>query len=68
MRLSQRQLAQANNKALYVAESNAIFGEWLRKRLGVKLGDFITKEMLENYGKTKVTFRKYDDGTYLLDF
>ena len=28
----------------------------------------VTKQMLELYGKTYVTFRKYEDGTYLLDF
>lgn len=61
-------MAQAGNKALHVAESNAILGEWLRKRLGIPSGEFITKEMLEKYGKTKVTFRKYEDGTYLMDF
>lgn len=61
-------MAQANNKAIHVAESNAILGEWLRKRLGIKSGEFITKDMLEKYGKTSVVFRKYEDGTYLLDF
>ncbi len=61
-------MAQANNKALHSAESNAILGEWLRKRLNVPSGGFITLQMLKNYGKTYVTFRKYADGTYLLDF
>lgn len=61
-------LAQQGDKALHTAESNAILGEWLRKRLRVNSGEFISKEMLESYGKTYVTFRKYKDGTYLLDF
>lgn len=61
-------MAQQGNKALQSAESNAILGEWLRKRLQVVSGGLITREMLENYGKTFVTFRKYADGTYLLDF
>ena len=61
-------MAQSNNKALQTAESNAILGEWLRQRLGIPSGSFIQKKMLENYGKTYVTFRKYEDGTYLLDF
>jgi cell division protease FtsH len=34
----------------------------------VKSGDFVTKQMLELYGKTYVTFRKYENGIYLLDF
>ena len=61
-------IAQQNNKALESAESNAILGEWIRKRLGVPDGCYVTKQMLENYGKTFVTFSKYADGTYLLDF
>lgn len=61
-------MAQQGNKALHSVESNAILGEWIRKRLGVPSGAYITKQMLENYGKTYVVFRKYADGTYLLDF
>ena len=61
-------LAQATNKALHSAESNSILGQWIRNEMKVPSGTFITKQMLENYGKTYVTFRKYADGTYLLDF
>lgn len=61
-------MAQANNKALHSAESNSILGQWIRSELQVPSGTFITKQMLDNYGKTRVTFRKYEDGTYLLDF
>ena len=61
-------MAQQGNKALHSAESNAILGEWLRKRLNAPSGGYITKQMLDLYGKTYVTFRKYEDGTYLLDF
>ena len=61
-------MAQDNNKALQSVESNAILGEWIRKRIGAPSGGFITKQMLELYGRTYVTFRKYADGTYLLDF
>ncbi len=61
-------MAQAGNKALHSVESNAILGEWLRKRMGVASGELITKKMLEAYGRTFVTFRKYPDGVYLLDF
>ena len=61
-------MAQANNKALHTVESNAILGRWIRHKLGVPLGTFVTKQMLEKYGKTYVTFKKYADGTYSLDF
>ena len=61
-------MAQSGNKALHSVESNAILGEWIRKRINAPSGGYITKQMLELYGKTSVTFRKYNDGTYLLDF
>lgn len=61
-------MAQQGNKALHSVESNAILGEWIRKRLGAPSGGYITKQMLELYGKTFVTFRKYEDNIYLLDF
>lgn len=61
-------MAQQGNKGLHSAESNAILGEWIRGILKVPSGELITKEMLEKYGKTYVTFRKYEDGVYLLDF
>lgn len=61
-------MAQQGNKALHSVESNAILGEWIRKKIGAPLGGYVTKQMLEIYGKTYVTFRKYEDGVYLLDF
>ncbi len=61
-------MAQQGNKALQSVESNAILGEWIRKKIGAPSGGYITKQMLEHYGKTSVKFRKYADGTYLLDF
>ena len=61
-------MAQQGNKALHSVESNAILGEWIRTRLGEPPGAYVTKQMLDNYGKTYVVFRKYSDGTYLLDF
>lgn len=65
-------IAQQGGKALQSVESNAILGEWLRKRLNIPSGGLIAKHMLDNYGKTYVTFRKYmdedDQPVYLLDF
>lgn len=61
-------VAQGGNKAIHSVESNAILGEWIRKKIGAPNGGYVTKQMLELYGKTSVTFRKYEDGTYLLDF
>ena len=61
-------MAQQGNKALHSVESNSILGEWIRKKIGTPSGGYVTKQMLELYGRTYVTFRKYEDGTYLLDF
>ena len=61
-------MAQQGNKALHSVESNVILGEWIRKRIGVPSGGYVTKQMLEHYGRTYVRFRKYADGVYLLDF
>ena len=61
-------LAQAGNKGIHSADSNAIIGMWLRQKLGVPAGTFITKEMLESYGSTRVTFKKYEDDIYVLEF
>ncbi len=61
-------MAQANNKALHSAENNAILGEWIRHKIGVPQGSYVTKQMLVNYGKTFVVFRKYPNNVYLLDF
>ena len=61
-------MAQQGNKALESVESNAILGEWIRKRIDAPPEGFVTKEMLDLYGRTYVVFRKYEDGIYLLDF
>ena len=60
--------AQAKGKALETPESNAIIGEWIRHKLGVPDGTYITKQMLDQYGKTKVLFKKYEDGIYTLEY
>jgi len=60
-------MAQQGNKALHSVESNAILGEWIRQKIGAPSGGYVTKQMLEHYGRTYVRFRKYADGIYLLD-
>ena len=61
-------VAQAGNKGIHSAENNALLGQFFRKKLNIPNGTFITKEMLEKYGKTTVVFRKYPNDIYLLDF
>lgn len=59
---------QENDKAITTPLGNQLLGEYLRGRLGVKEGEFITKNMLLNYGRTDITFYKIDDENYYLDF
>lgn len=60
--------AQANGKALETPESNAIIGEWIRHKIGVPDGMYITKDMLEAANGTRVVFKKYQNGIYTLDY
>lgn len=61
-------VAQQGNKGIHTAENNALLGKFFREKLGVPNGTLITKKMLENYGKTYVTFKKYENDIYVLDF
>jgi hypothetical protein len=60
--------AQQNGKAIHTPHNNSLLGEYLRKRLGVRLGNPVTKLDLLRYGRTDVTFYKIDDENYLMDF
>lgn len=61
-------VAQQGNKGIHTAENNALLGKFFRQKLGIPSGTFITKGMLEKYGKTYVIFKKYDNDIYVLDF
>ena len=61
-------IAQDDNKGIHSAENNALLGSFFRQKLGVADGTFITKKMLEDYGKTYVEFKKYDNDIFVLDF
>lgn len=61
-------MAQANNKALQTAESNAKLGKWLRERLGLADGAMVTDEDFERYGNSEVTFYKFADDVFVMDF
>lgn len=61
-------MAQDNNKALHTAASNALLGKWLRKCLGVPDGAPVTDEDFKRYGKSKVTFYKFADDVFVMDF
>ena len=60
--------AQDNGKALHSIPSNALLGEYLRRRIGLKPGAFVNQKNLKNYGRTDVEFTKIDEETYFMDF
>lgn len=59
---------QQGNKAITTPLSNAQLGEYFRNRLGLANGAYIWRSDLENYGRTDVTFYKFDDEQYYMDF
>ena len=59
---------QEGNKGITTPLDNSRIGEYFRGRLGLANGAFITKQDLENYGRTDVTFYKLDDEHYFMDF
>ena len=60
--------AQDGDKAIETPDGNHILGEYFRRRLGVPLGDLVTRPHLDHYGRTDIEFCKLDDETFLLDF
>lgn len=60
--------AQEGGKGLHTTENNALLGEYLRRRMGLPLGEYVTREHLIQYGRTDVSITKIDDETYHLDF
>ena len=61
-------IEQANDKALTTPLNNSLLGEYLRNRIGIANGAFVTKADLERYGRTDVTFYKIDDEQFFMDF
>jgi len=46
----------------------SIMGEYIRNRLGLPLGTFITREHLLRYGRTDIDVSLLDEGIYSFDF
>lgn len=53
--------------ALQTPEDNSLFGRYLRTRMGIPLGDEITKEAILSYGCKEITFFKVGN-QYFMDF
>ena len=60
--------AQAEGKAIHTTQDNSLLGKYFRERMGLRLGEFVNRSDLENYGRTDVTFVKIDHETYFMDF
>ena len=61
-------VAQDGSKALHTTQSNALLGTYIRNRIRVNDGQYITRHHLVEYGRTDISFTKIDDETYLMDF
>jgi len=60
--------AQDGGKGLETTYNNSEIGEYLRARLNLNSGEYVTRQHLNAYGRTDVTFTKIDDETYFMDF
>lgn len=54
--------------AIETPHNNALLGEYFRNRLGLANGAFVRRKDLDNYGRIDVTFYKFDDENYYMDF
>ena len=54
--------------AIETPHNNALLGEYFRNRMGLPNGAFVTRKDLDTYGRSDVTFYKFDDENYYLDF
>ena len=61
-------VAQQGRKGIHTTNNNSVLGRYIRKRLGVPNGTFLTVDHLEAYGRTDFTLVKIDDETFLFDF
>lgn len=54
------------NLTSYVPKN--IFGKYIRERMGIPLGQFISREDLLKYGRDTISVSKIEEGVYYLDF
>lgn len=64
----QLRVEQEGDKAITTPASNALLGEYFRNRLGLANGAYVHSEDLLKYGRTDVTFYKFDEEQYYMDF
>ena len=54
--------------AIHTPHNNSLLGEYFRYRIGLPNGAPVWRADLERYGRTDVTFYKFDDENYYMDF
>lgn len=59
---------QDGDKAITTPGDNSEIGNYLRSRLSLDNGELVTRENLDKYGRTSITFTKLDDEHFELDF
>ncbi len=64
----QLRVEQQNDKAITTPSSNALLGEYFRRRLGLANGAYVHASDLQAYGRTDVAFYKIDEEQYYMDF
>jgi len=55
-------------QTIHTPLNNSLLGEYFRNRLGLPNGAFVTRQNLEDYGRTDVVFYKFGDEEYYMDF
>jgi len=60
-------VAQEGRKSVETTDGNPILGEYIRKRIGVPSGKFVTTSDLYRYGRTDFTLTKLDDEIFEFD-
>lgn len=60
-------MAQANRKAIQTKD-NSELGRYFRSRLGLRSGEMIVKENLEQYGRNNIRIFKLEDDLFYMDF
>ena len=48
--------------------SKKTMGDYLRRRMGLPKGKFVTKQMFENYGRDNISISLLGEGVYFMDF
>ena len=48
--------------------SKKTMGDYLRRRMGIPEGEFVTRQMFENYGRDNISISLLGEGVYFMDF